>query len=94
MKATTILMLLSAAASAETAPRYVVELDRGGFLAAPTGAPPEMTSVGGVRFLELVPDSKLEVCRILLEHQARATPGLYRLRVVDERGRSILVCSL
>jgi hypothetical protein len=86
-------LMLSATASADTTPRHISELDRG-FLAAPTGRPPEMTALAGDRFDDLVPDSRSEVCRIVLEHHARKTPGLYRLRIVDGSGRSIMVCSL
>lgn len=85
---------ISAFAQLDTRPRHVAELSRAGFLAMPTGSPPEATAVAGQRFLELVPDSQKEVCRVVLEHGARAMPGLYRLRVIDELGRTVLVCSL
>lgn len=85
---------LAIGALADTTPRQIADLGRAGFLAEPTGELPELTSVAGARFLELVPDSKKEVCRMVLEYHARAKRGTYRLRVVDERGREIMVCSL
>ena len=90
----TALLASSAVAQVDTRPRHIAELSRVGFLALPTGSPPEVTAVAGPRFLDLVPDSQREVCRIVLEHGARTTPGLYRLRVIDERSRIVLVCSL
>ena len=53
-----------------------------------------MSSVAGPRFLDLVPNSQREVCRLVLEYQARIVKGLYRLRVVDSRGRDFMRCSL
>ena len=94
MKLPAMLMMLSAAASADTVPRHISELDRGGFLTAPSGSAPEMTSIAGARFLDLVPDSMREVCRIVLEDQARVMRGLYRLQVVDSRGRKVMSCEL
>ena len=89
-----VLVALVPIALADAPPRRIVDLDRGGFLAAPSGNPPEVTSIAGSRFAELVLDSQKEVCRIVLEHYASEIRGLYRLKVVDRRGREIMICSL
>ena len=89
-----VLTLLSIAAGADTTSRHIADLDRGGFLAPPTGSAPVFTAVAGLRFLNLVPDSQREVCRIVLEHHARKIPGLYRLQVVDSLGRKLMACEL
>jgi len=86
--------MLAPVTMADAPPRRIADLDRGGFLAAPSGEPPELTSIAGSRFAELVPDSQKEVCRIVLEHYASEMRGLYRLKVVDRRGREIMICSL
>jgi len=89
-----VALLACAAQNAESAPRQVADLDRNGFLTPPAGTAPELTSVAGARFLDLVPDSRREVCRIVLEHYARTTRGLYRLQVVDGRGQKVMSCEL
>jgi hypothetical protein len=89
-----ILMLLGLQAFSQVPPRHIEDLDRSGFLARPTGEPPEMTAVAGPRYLDLVPDSKREICRIILVHQARSNRGLYRLRIVNAIGEEIWKCTL
>ncbi len=88
------MLIVAPAATGDERPRHIADMERSGFLAAPSGDPPELVSVAGPRFLELVPDSQKEVCRINLEYYARVKRGLYRLRVVDQRGRAIMECSL
>ena len=88
-------VLISLSSHAQDAtPRHIDELGRAGFLASASGTAPEMTAVAGARFMELVPDSKREVCRILLEHLAKRNRGLYRLRIVDQQGSRIAACEL
>ena len=87
--------LLSMSPNAQdTTPRHIEELGRTGFLASASGSAPEMTAVAGARFMDLVPDSKREVCRILLEHLAKRNRGLYRLRIVDQQGGRVAACEL
>jgi hypothetical protein len=82
------------AVDAQPSPRHIADLGRAGYLAMPTGEPPEMMSVAGARYLELVPDSRQEVCYRMLLHHAGSVKGLYRLRVVDASGKEIWKCSL
>jgi hypothetical protein len=89
-----LLTLLAAAGQGENVARYVEDIGRSGLLSAPVGEPPEVTSVAGERFLNLVPDSQREVCRILLLHKANELKGLNRLKVVDARGNEVMRCSL
>jgi hypothetical protein len=89
-----LLALLAAAGHADTGARHVEDIGRAGLLSAPAGEPPEMTSIAGERFLNLVSLSQREVCRILLLHKANDIKGLYRLRVVDARGNEVMRCSL
>jgi hypothetical protein len=71
------LVALAPVTVADAPPRGIAGLDRGGILAAPSGNPPELTSIAGPRFADLVPDSQKEVCRIVLEHYASEQRGLY-----------------
>lgn len=87
-------LITIAAAGQETPSRHIADFDRAGFLARPAGDAPEMTALAGPRFLDLVPDSRREICHIVLEHQARVTKGLYRLIVIDARGGEIVRCTL
>lgn len=88
------LLLASLQALGQSTARHIADLDRAGFIAAPTGEAPEMTAVAGPRFLDLVPESQREICRMVLERQAQALKGLYRLRVVDARGNDVMRCTL
>lgn len=88
------LWLASASPAAQTPARHVADFERGGLLSMPRGSPPEMTAVAGVRFHDLVPDSKQEVCYQLLFNHAQTVKGLHRLRVVDADGKDMWLCTL
>lgn len=84
--------MIIASAPALAVPRYVAALLEANDLDGGVVNGAVVRFLSGPKFAQLVPASKQEVCQILLEYYAEATPGVSSVQLVDANTHAVVSC--
>jgi len=87
-----VALLVATFAASAADPQYITQIAQKGFLTSQDVTPPEATLVAGPRFLDLVADSRKELCEIELSYLAATKQGVTRVRIVNAAGQVLLTC--
>jgi hypothetical protein len=85
-------LLLSMASIASAEPQYIRGLTAKGFFSSTEVNAPIVTLRAGVRFQDLVPDSRKELCDIELENYSRTVSGVTTVRILGDADEVLMSC--